>query len=104
MPGYQQWLAFMDKWYPHGDKSDVVNAQAYTASELLEWVLKQCGDDLTRENLMRQAANIHNLALPMLLPGISINTSPTDFRPIKQARTARFNGERWVLFGPVLTA
>ena len=102
--GYQQWFAFMDKWHPQGDKSDVVNAQAYTASQLLVRVLKQCGDHLTRENLMRQAANVHNLALPMLLPGISINTSPTDFHPIKQARMARFNGERWELFGHVLTA
>jgi ABC-type branched-subunit amino acid transport system substrate-binding protein len=102
--GYRRWLAFMDKWYPQGDKADVGNANAYTASQLLVRVLKQCGDDLTRENLMRQAANIRNLALPMLLPGITINTSPTDFRPIKQARMARFNGERWELFGPVLTA
>ena len=94
----------MDKWHPQGDKADLTNASAYTASRLLVRVLKQCGDDLTRENLMRQAANIRNLALPMLLPGITINTSPTDFRPIKQARMARFNGERWELFGPVLTA
>jgi branched-chain amino acid transport system substrate-binding protein len=102
--GYQQWLAFMDKWYPQGDKADVANAGAFTASQLLVRVLKQCGDDLTRENLMRQAANIRDLALPMLLPGITINTSPTDFHPIKQAQMARFNGERWELFGPVRTA
>jgi branched-chain amino acid transport system substrate-binding protein len=67
-------------------------------------VLKQCGDDLTRENLMRQAANLHHLALPMLLPGITVNTSPTDFYPIKEERMARFDGAHWVLFGPVLTA
>jgi ABC-type branched-subunit amino acid transport system substrate-binding protein len=103
-PDYKAWLAFMNKWYPQGDKADLDNARAYTASQLLVRVLKQCGDDLTRENLMRQAANIHDLALPMLLPGITINTSPTDFRPIKQARMARFNGQRWELFGPVLTA
>ncbi len=67
-------------------------------------VVKQCGDDLTRENVMRQAANLRHLALPMLLPGIAVNTSPTDFRPIKEDRMARFDGRHWVLFGPVLTA
>jgi branched-chain amino acid transport system substrate-binding protein len=102
--GYQQWRAFMDKWYPRGDKADVANAIAYTAAQLLVRVLNQCGDELTRENVMRQAANIRDLALPMLLPGITINTNPTDFHPIKRARMARFNGERWELFGPVLTA
>jgi branched-chain amino acid transport system substrate-binding protein len=66
-------------------------------------VLKACGDELTRENVMKQAANIHKLSLPMLLPGITINTSPTDFAPIKQVQLARFNGERWMLFGPILT-
>jgi branched-chain amino acid transport system substrate-binding protein len=67
-------------------------------------VLKQCGDDLTRANLMKQAANVHDLALPMLLPGIKVNTSPTDFYPIKQMQMGRFDGERWVLFGPVMAA
>jgi branched-chain amino acid transport system substrate-binding protein len=102
--GYKEWLAFMDKWYPKGDKTDASNARAYTTAQTLVQVLKQCGDDLTRANIMRQAANIHNLALPMLLPGITVNTSPTDFRTIKQAQMARFDGEHWVLFGPVLTA
>ena len=66
-------------------------------------MLKQCGDELTRENVMKQAANLHNLELPMLLPGITINTSPTNFAPIKQAQMRRFDGERYVPFGPVLT-
>ena len=65
-------------------------------------VLKQCGDDLTRENVMKQAANLHDFRVPMLLPGISINTSPTDFAPVKQVQMARFDGERWRLFGPLL--
>jgi branched-chain amino acid transport system substrate-binding protein len=65
-------------------------------------VLKQCGDDLTRENVMRQAANLHHLELPMLLPGITINTSPTDFAPIKQVQMERFDGERFIKFGPIL--
>jgi ABC-type branched-subunit amino acid transport system substrate-binding protein len=102
--GYKEWLAFMNKWYPHGDKSELYNVYAYTAAQVLVQVLKQCGDDLTRENVMRQAANIHHLALPMLLPGITVNTGPTDFYPIEQMRMARFNGERWVLFGPVMAA
>ena len=102
--GYKQWLGFMDKWYPEGDKSDSVNAYSYTVAQTLIQVLKQCGDDLTRANLMKQVANLHDLALPMLLPGIKVNTSPTDFYPIKQMQMARFDGERWVLFGPVLSA
>jgi branched-chain amino acid transport system substrate-binding protein len=65
-------------------------------------VLKQCGDNLTRENVMKEAANLHNLALPMLLPGITVNTRPTDFFPVKQMQMERFNGERWELFGPII--
>ena len=65
-------------------------------------VLKACGDELTRENVMRQAANIDKLSLPMLLPGITVNTSPTDFAPIKEVQMARFDGERWQLFGPLI--
>jgi len=65
-------------------------------------VLKQCGDDLTRENVVRQAASLHDFAPPMLLPGIAINTSPTDFYPIKQEQLAKFNGKTWELFGEVV--
>ncbi len=101
--GYKQWLAFMEKDYPEGDKTDNINAYAYTVAQTLMQVLKQCGDELTRANIMKQAANIKDLELPMLLPGIKVNTSPTDFSPIKQMQMARFDGERWVLFGPVIT-
>ena len=101
--GYKEWVAFMDKWYPEGDKTDNVNAYSYTVAQTLMQVLKQCGDDLTRANIMKQVANIHDLALPMLLPGVQVNTSPTDFYPIKQMQMARFDGERWVLFGPVIS-
>jgi len=66
-------------------------------------VLKQCGDELTRENVMKQAANLQDFTVPMLLPGITINTSPTDFAPVKQIQMGRFDGERWRLFGPLLT-
>jgi branched-chain amino acid transport system substrate-binding protein len=66
-------------------------------------VLKQCGDDLSRENIMKEAANLHDFRLPMLLPGITINTSGSDFAPIKQIRMARFDGRHWQLFGPVIS-
>jgi branched-chain amino acid transport system substrate-binding protein len=101
--GYKWWLGFMNKWYPAGDKYDVNNVYGPSAAATIVHVLKACGDELTRENVMKQAAHLHQFPLPMLLPGITVNTSPTDFAPIKQVQMARFNGERWVLFGPVLT-
>ena len=102
-PGYQQWVAFMDKYYPEGDKTDAGNVVGPSFCQTLVQVLKQCGDNLTRENIMKEAANLHDFTVPMLLPGITINTSPTDFAPIKQIQMARFDGERWQLFGPVLS-
>jgi len=101
--GYQWWLTFMTKWYPSGDKNDVNNVFGPSAAATIVHVLEACGDELTRENVMKQAANLHHLELPMLLPGITVNTSPTDFAPIKQVQMARFSGERWELFGPILT-
>jgi branched-chain amino acid transport system substrate-binding protein len=101
-PGYKDWVAFMDKYYPGGDQTDIFNVAAPCFAQTFIQVLKQCGDDLTRENIMRQAANLHDFAPPMLLPGITINTSPTDFAPIKQIRMARFDGRRWQLFGPLI--
>ena len=99
---YKDWVAFMDKHYPEGDKTNSFTVYAYTVPQALVQVLKQCGDNLTRENVMKEAANLHDLKLPMLLPGISVNTSPTDFYPVKQMQMERFNGERWELFGPVI--
>ena len=78
-------------------------SSALAFAQTLVQVLKQCGDDLTRENVMKQAANLHNFTVPMLLPGITVNTSPTDFAPIKQMQMARFDGERWQLFGPLIS-
>ena len=66
-------------------------------------VLKQCGDNLTRENVMQQAANLKDVELDMLLPGIKVNTSPTDFFPLEELQMRRFNGERWELFGPIMS-
>jgi branched-chain amino acid transport system substrate-binding protein len=100
---HKEWLAFMDKYYPDGDKTSTFTVFGYLAAQTMVQVLKQCGDDLTRENVMRQAANLKDLHLGMLLPGITINTSPTDFAPIKQEQMMRFKGEAWELFGPVLT-
>jgi branched-chain amino acid transport system substrate-binding protein len=101
--GYKDWAAFMDKYYPRGDKSDNQNVYGYSIAQTTVQMLKQCGDDLSRENVMKQAASLNNLALPMLLPGIAINTSATNFAPIKQAQMRRFDGERYVPFGPIIT-
>jgi branched-chain amino acid transport system substrate-binding protein len=103
-PEYLDWVKWIDKYAPNADKTDVDNVYAYNAAMTLVQVLKQCGDDLTRANVMHEAANLKNLKLPMLLPGIVINTSPTDFYPIESMQLARFDGEKWVLFGDVIDA
>jgi len=102
--GMKDWLAFMQKYYPEGNTKDVFNVYGYTVAQGLAHVLKQCGNDLSRENIMKQAANIKSLALPLMLPGIKANTSPTDFYPIEQEQLAKFDGERWVLFGEIYDA
>jgi branched-chain amino acid transport system substrate-binding protein len=101
-PAYKEWVDFMNKYYPNGDQTTSFTVVGYLFAQTLVEVLKQCGDDLTRENIMRQAANLHNLQLGMLLPGITLNTSPFDFAPIKQMQMQRFNGRTWELFGPIL--
>jgi branched-chain amino acid transport system substrate-binding protein len=101
--GFKQWLAFMGKYYPEGDKSDAGNVYGPSNSATVVQVLKQCGDELTRENVMKQAASLHDFTVPMLLPGIKINTSPTDFAPVKQVQMGRFDGTQWRLFGPLIT-
>lgn len=102
-PGFKWWLGFMNKYLPDADKSDGGYVYGPSIGATMLQVLKQCGDDLTRENLMKQVANLHNFKVPMLLPGITINTSPTDFAPIKQVQMADFTGTAWKLFGPILT-
>jgi branched-chain amino acid transport system substrate-binding protein len=102
--GYKDWLAFMKKYYPDGSIEDAFNVYGYTVAQGLVHVLKQCGNDLSRENIMKQAANIKGLSLPMLLPGIKVNTGPTDFYPIEQEQLVKFDGERWVLFGEIFDA
>jgi branched-chain amino acid transport system substrate-binding protein len=103
-PEYLEWVAWMDKYNPAGAKTDQFNVYGYNAAMTLVQLLKQCGDDLSRANVMRQAANLKNLELPMLLPGVVINTSSTDFYPIESMQLAKFDGEKWVLFGDVIDA
>jgi branched-chain amino acid transport system substrate-binding protein len=102
--GFKDWLAWMKKYYPEGNVEDGFNVYGYSVAQTMVHVLKQCGNDLSRANVMKQAANIKNLELPMLLPGIKVNTSPTDFYPIEQEQLAKFDGERWVLFGEIFDA
>ena len=97
----KDWLAWMKSYYPEGDVAEIYNVYAYTNAQLLIQVLKQCGDELTRENVMKQAANLKNFELPMLLPGVRINTSASDYDPIKQLQLMRFDGREWVRFGDV---
>jgi branched-chain amino acid transport system substrate-binding protein len=101
--GKKEWLAFMDKYFPDGDKTSSFTAYGYTVAQTLHQTLKQAGDDLTRANVMKQAASLKGLKLPMLLPGIEINTSASDFYPIEQMQMQKFTGERWELFGPVIS-
>jgi branched-chain amino acid transport system substrate-binding protein len=102
--GFQDWVAFMKKYYPEGNLEDDANFFGYSAAILMTHVLKQCGNDLSRENIMRQAENLKGVELPFLLPGIKVDTSPTDHAPIQQERLAKFNGEYWELFGDIFDA
>ena len=102
--GFTDWVAFMKKYYPDGALDDQANGFAYNAAILMVQVLKQCGNDLSRENIMKQAANLKNVELPLLLPGIKVNTGPNDFAPIEQEQLAKFNGEKWELFGDLFEA
>ena len=101
-PSYREWLAWMKQYYPEGDTADFYNVYGYGLAQTLVHVLKQSGDDLTRDNIIRQAASVKNLALPMVLPGVKVNTSPTDYYPIKQMWMQRFDGKQWVLFGDLI--
>lgn len=102
-PGLKEWLDFMRQYYPEGDVTDLYNVYAYATAQTLIQVLKQCGDDLTRENLLRQAESLKELALPILIPGIRVNTGPQDHSPIEQMQLQRFDGKQWVLFGDIIS-
>src|ERR1700720_3366514 len=102
-PGMKQFLDFLAKDFPEGNKLDGSVIVGYGVAQTLVQVLKQCGDNLTRENIMKQAANLKEFRTEVLLPGVMINTSPTDFAPISQLQLERFKGEKWELFGDVIS-
>jgi branched-chain amino acid transport system substrate-binding protein len=99
-PGMKDWTTFMKKYYPAGSLTDANNVYGYSVAQTMVQVLKQCGDDLTRANVMKQAANL-NLTLPMSLPGVNVKTAPDDYFPIEREQLARFDGKTWMLFGKV---
>jgi len=103
MPEYKEWLDWMKKYNSGGNVADGNNVYGYSAAQTIVAVLRGCGDNLTRENVMKQAASIHDLKLTMLLPGIVMSTSETDFAPIKQMQLEKFDGATWRLFGDVLS-
>ena len=101
-PGVRDYRAWLKKYYPEGDVNDERNIQAYITAQAMVHVLQQCGDDLSRENVMRQASRLHGVPLPMLFPGVNLNTDSTDYFPIKQLQPVRFDGSRWVPFGDLI--
>jgi ABC-type branched-subunit amino acid transport system substrate-binding protein len=102
-PGMKQFYDFLARDFPEGNKLDASVVVGYSVSQTLVEVLKMCGDNLTRENIMKQAANLKNLRTEMLLPGVTINTSPTNFAPISQLQLMKFKGEKWELFGDIIS-
>jgi branched-chain amino acid transport system substrate-binding protein len=101
-PGMNQWRAFMAKYMPGADVTDGGTVFGFGVSYGLRQVLRQCGSDFSRANIMKQAANLHDLEVPVLLPGIKVNTSPTNFHPIRQMQLQKWDGKSWKLFGSVL--
>jgi len=102
-PDVVAWNAWMDKYIPNSDKTDTGYMHAYITGNLLKHVLTQAGNNLSRENIMQQARTMKDVTVPLLLPGIKVNTSPTDYRPIKQMQLRRFDGERWVSIGKLIS-
>jgi branched-chain amino acid transport system substrate-binding protein len=102
-PEYKEWLAWMKKYNSSANVSDVFSVYGYSVAQTMVGVLKASGDTLTRENAMKQAASLHNLVLPMLLPGITVSTSADDYAPIKQMQLQKFDGTTWKLFGEVIS-
>jgi branched-chain amino acid transport system substrate-binding protein len=102
-PEYNEWLAWMKKYNISGNVADADTVYGYSAAQTMVAVLKACGNNLTRANLMKQAASIHDLQLPMLLPGIIVSTSASDYAPIKQMQLQKFDGRTWQLFGGVIS-
>jgi branched-chain amino acid transport system substrate-binding protein len=103
-PGMKNFYAFLDQYYPKANKRDAAVAFGYGAAQTLAKVLQMCGDDLTRDNVMKQASHLKDVELDTLLPGIKVNTSLTNFAPIEQLRMMRFKGKTWELFGDVISS
>jgi branched-chain amino acid transport system substrate-binding protein len=103
-PGMKTFNDFLARDFPEGNRADSLVMTGFNMAQTLVQVLKQCGDNLTRENVMKQAANLNDFRTTNLLPGITINTSPIDFAPIKRVQLRRFEGEKWELFGPTLSS
>ena len=99
--GMNEWRAFMTKWYPEGDQTDAATVFGYGVAQGLVQALTQCGDEMTRANLMKQLANL-DMEIGIYLPGIRVKTTPTDWAPLEQLRLMRFKGELWELFGPLM--
>ncbi len=102
-PAMLEWRGFMGRYYREGDPKDASNLYGYITAQLMVQILKQCGNDLTRENVMKQAANLKAVKLPLLLPGMTVDTSPTDYYPIQQGQLAKFTGTLWQGFGAVIS-
>jgi branched-chain amino acid transport system substrate-binding protein len=100
-PAIKEWEAFLDKYVPDADKANSLLLYAYAAAQVMEQIVKQAGDNLTRENIMKQAENLIDLKIGAMVPGIVFNTGPTDHFPIEQMQLMRFKGEKWEMLGPV---
>ncbi|WP_428489019.1 ABC transporter substrate-binding protein [Rhodopila sp.] len=100
--GMKQWRTFMAKYYPDGDVKDGGNVSGFALTHTMLHVLAQCGNDLSRQNMMKQATSLHDLENPVLLPGIKINTSPTNYHPVRQLQLMRWTGKTWDLFGDII--
>jgi branched-chain amino acid transport system substrate-binding protein len=103
-PGMNEWRSFMAKYYPEGDLKDAGNVSGFGLTYTMVQVLKQCGMDFSRDNLLKQATSLTDFDNPVLLPGIKINTGPTNYRPIRQLQLMRWTGKTWDLFGDVISA
>ena len=101
---FKEWLAWMKQYFPDGSLEDPQNAVGYAQAQTMVQVLKQCGDDLTRENVMRQAANLHNFHPKMLIDGVNLSTSQDNYEPMRKLRMVRFDGERFTYFGEIIDA
>ena len=101
--GMQEYVAFLNRYMPGHDPNDTIMVGGYNSAMLMAHVLERCGDDLSRDNVLRQATSITNLVLPMLLPGIKVSTGSDDYLPYKTMRLQRFDGKSWQLFGDFLS-